>query len=389
MSSDARWVDSDRALAEVVTTLRSEPEYGLDTEFVSERTYYPRLCLVQVAWAGGVALIDALACDMRALGALLDAPATMVTHAGSADLPILERSCGRRPAALFDTQIAAGFIGFGSPSLVSLVSAVLGERLDKAEQLADWSRRPLTDAARRYAASDVLHLLPLAAELRRRIDELGRGTWVTDECEALRVTPARDPDPDIAWWRIKGARNLRGERAGAAQAVAAWRERRARELDRPARHVLGDLVLAGIASRPPHTVGQLSELRGAERLPKAVLTDVVREVESGLAMPRDAVKFPPKHDDDASLDAAIALLSAWSAQIAAAEKLEARLLATRDDVRAKVNGRPSRLDTGWRADLVGDRIRELIDGTAVLRLVEGGRSVKLESTAEITGSASS
>jgi ribonuclease D len=196
----------------------------------------------------------------------------------------------------------------------------------------------------------------------------------------LRLTPARDPDPEVAWWRIKGARSLRGERAGVAQAVTAWRERRARELDRPARYVLSDLVLAGIAARPPRSVSDLSDLRGAERLPKAALAEIVRAVEEGRATPDEELRLPPKHDDDASLDAAIALLSAWSAQTAAAERLEARLVATRDDIRAKVNGRPSRLDEGWRAELVGDRIRELIDGSAVLRLVEGGRSVKLEST---------
>jgi ribonuclease D len=335
---------------------------------------------VQLAWPGGVVLVDALACDMRALGGLLRAPSTMVTHAGSADLPILERACGHRPAALFDTQIAAGFVGLGTPSLVSLVSALLGERIDKAEQLTDWSRRPLTEAARRYAASDVIHLLALAAELRMRLRALDREDWVAAECEVLRVTPARDPDPELAWWRIKGSRNLRGDRAGVAQSVAAWRERRARELDRPARHVLGDLVLAGIAARPPRSEAELSDLRGAERLPKAVLSAVVGAVEDGFAMPRSELRLPPKYDDDAALDAAIALLSAWSAQTAAAAQIEPRLLATRDEIRAKVNGRPSRLDEGWRAELVGDRIRELIDGTAVLRLVEGGRSVKLEST---------
>jgi ribonuclease D len=385
-TADARWVDTDAALTEVIVSLRSEPTYGLDTEFVSERTYWPRLCLVQLAWPGGIALVDALACDMRALDELLQAPAMMVTHAGSADLPILERTCGHRPASLFDTQLAAGFIGLGSPSLMSLVSALLGERLDKSEQLADWSRRPLSEAARRYAASDVIHLLALAAELRARLGELGRIDWVTAECEALRITPARDSDPEVAWWRIKGARSLRGERAGVAQSVAAWRERRARELDRPARHVLSDLVLAGVAARPPRSVKELADLRGAERLPKPMLAEVVAAVEAGFAMPRDQLRLPPKLDDDAALDAAIALLSAWSAQQAAAAQIEPRLLATRDDVRAKVNGRPGRLDEGWRADMVGDRISELIDGRAVLRLVEGGRSVKLESTVEAMGS---
>ena len=163
---EVRWIDSDAALAKVVTTLRSEAEYGLDTEFVAERTYYPRLCLVQLAWPGGIVLVDPLACDVAALSAVLASPAMMITHAGSADLPIIERACGARPQVLFDTQLAAGFVGLGQPSLVSLVSALLDVRLDKGDQLTDWARRPLSDSARRYAAGDVAHLTALTAELR-------------------------------------------------------------------------------------------------------------------------------------------------------------------------------------------------------------------------------
>ena len=142
VSSDgeAEWIDTDVALAAVINTLQSEPAYALDTEFVAEKSYWPRLCLVQLAWPGGVALVDPLACDANALGELLRSPSMMVTHAGSADLPILERACGARPTTLFDTQVAAGFIGLGTPSLVSLVRELLGVQLDKSQQLTDWAR---------------------------------------------------------------------------------------------------------------------------------------------------------------------------------------------------------------------------------------------------------
>jgi ribonuclease D len=377
------WVDDDAGLQRVLATLASEPEYGLDTEFVAERSYWPVLCLVQLSWAGGVAIVDPLACDVRALADLLQPPATMVTHAGAADLPILERVCAARPTTLFDTQIAAGFVGLGMPSLVALVSALLDIRLDKKEQLTDWARRPLPDAARRYAAGDVLHLLPLAAELRTRLESMGRDGWAAAECEVLRTVAVRDPDPDTVWWRIKGSRALRGERARVAQAVAAWRERRARELDRPTRFVLSELVLAGIAARPPHDARELTDLRGAGSLPKEVARVVLEAVEAGRAMDPAELRLPPRHEDDGALDAAAALLAAWTGQVAATERIEPRLLATRDDVKAMVNGRRSRLDEGWRAAIVGARIRGLVAGDAVLRLVDGGRRVRLEPSQEL------
>jgi ribonuclease D len=375
---DAEWVDTDRALARLVTTLRSEPEYALDTEFMAEKTYYPQLCLAQLAWPGGIALIDALACDVHALGALLAEPSTMVTHAGGADLPIIERACGARPRQLFDTQLAAGFVGLGQPSLVALVSSVLGVRLDKGDQLADWTRRPLSASARRYAAGDVAYLLPLAAELRSRLDALGRTEWVAAENELLRQTPARDADPDTTWWRIKGARSLRGERACIAQAVAAWRERRAQETDRPPRFVLSDLALAAIVQRPPASLDELGRARGAGSLPRAVCREILDAIDEGRALDPSDLREPPRLGDDSALDAAVGLIAGWAAQVAAGEQLDAKLLATREDVKALVNGRPSRLDDGWRAAMVGADLHALVEGDAVLRLVGGGRRLRLE-----------
>lgn len=374
----AQWIDDDRALARLVTTLSGEREYGLDTEFVAERSYWPRLCLLQVAWPGGVALVDPLACDVHVLRPVLDGPGTMITHAGGADIPIIDRACGARPTMLFDTQVAAGFVGLGTPSLVSLVRGVLGEQLDKSQQLTDWSRRPLPEGARRYAAGDVAHLLTLADELRSRLATRGRGEWATAECEALRAIEWPASDPETAWWKIKGSRSMRGERARVAQAVTAWRERRARELDRPARFVLSELVLTGIAARPPRDEHELTRMRGAESLPRHVARDVLAAVEAGRAMDRADQRLPPRHDDDASLDAAVGLLTAWVGQVAASEEVEPRLLATRDDLKALVNKRPNRLDDGWRAEMVGDRLRALLAGDAVLRLIDGGRGVALE-----------
>jgi ribonuclease D len=379
-----RWVDTDAGLAQAVETLRSEPEYGLDTEFMAEKTYYPQLCLVQLSWADQVALVDPLACDARALAAVLAEPATMVTHAGGADLPIIERACGARPRDLFDTQLAAGFVGLGQPSLVSLVTAMLDVRLDKGDQLADWTRRPLSPSARRYAAGDVAYLLPLAASLRERLADLGRTGWAAAEGALLLQTPARDADPDTTWWKIKGARALRGERACVAQALGAWRERRAQEVDRPPRFVLSDLALAAMVQRPPSTIDELAKVRGAGSLPRPVGRSILEAIQRGREMDRGELREPPRHGDDPALDAAVGLLTGWAAQVASGEKVDARLLAIREDVKALVNDRPSRLDAGWRAEMVGDDLHALVSGAAVVRLVDHGRRLSLERPGDAT-----
>jgi ribonuclease D len=279
---------------------------------------------------------------------------------------------------LFDVQLAAGFVGLGLPSLGTLVSVVLGVRLDKSEQLADWSKRPLSDATRRYAAADVEHLFPLTLELEQRLRELGREAWATSECEVLRKTADRRVDPQVAWWKVKGASSMRGEKARVAQSVAAWREQRAQRLDVLPRFVLPDLALAAVVGRPPRTRDQLFALRGVNRLPDDVVRELLGAVEAGREMPKELLRVPEKYDDGPELDAAVALLVAYVAELARAERLEKQLLATRDDVKALVYGRPSRLDTGWRAEIAGTALHRLLDGEAVIRLTDHGRHLRLE-----------
>ena len=375
---EARWIDDDRALGEVVKILLDEPAYGLDTEFLAERTYWPKLCLVQISWRTGVALVDPFACDVRALADVLHGPATMITHAGASDLPIIERAVGARPAGLFDVQLAAGFVGLGTPSLASLVSVLLGVRLDKSEQLTDWSARPLSDPVKRYAADDVAYLFLLAAALRDRLEALGREAWATAECELLRTASTKVTDSDTAWWRVKGSSTMRGEKARIAQAVAAWRDRRAQRLDVPPRFVLSELALAAVVGRPPRSADDVQKMRGVSGLPNAVVRELLEAVEAGRAMEPDRLRRPPKHEDIPELDAAVSLLSAWVTELASSERIDKKLLGTRDDVKDLVYGRPSRLDQGWRAGLCGQGLRKVLAGEAVVRLVDGGRHLRLE-----------
>jgi ribonuclease D len=227
VTDEALWVADEATFADLIATLVSEPRYALDTEFHRERTFHPKVALVQLGWPGGIALVDPLAIDLRGIAPLFEGPGLAVVHAAQQDLDVLTRTCGTVPGRLFDTQLAAGFIGHATPSLGNLLQAELGIKLPKADRLSDWLRRPLSAGQMSYAAADVAHLLELHDRLVAQLEELGRLQWALDECEELRTRPTGPGNPDDAWLKLKDVRTLRGKSRGVARAVAAWRERRA------------------------------------------------------------------------------------------------------------------------------------------------------------------
>jgi len=364
------WIDDRAGLDELVARLVQEPAYGLDTEFHRERTYFPHLALVQIAWPGGVAVIDPIAVDVAPLAKLLEGPGLMICHAAEQDLEVLRLACGTRPARLFDTQIAAAFVGLGFAALGRLVTAVVGATLAKGDRLTDWTRRPLDESQISYAASDVEHLLALHEALCERARQAATLGWIEEECEHLRNRSTGTAEPETAWWRIKGSRTLRGKSRGVAQEVAAWRERLAMARDIPPRFVLPDLALAGIVQRPPQSREQLGTVRGLEqRHLRGVADDIFAAVERGLALDARDLRLPargePPLDDEAGPMVALGL--ALVAQLAAQRQMEPSLLATRADVQSIAAGRTSgRLASGWRAEIAGEALRRLFAGQAAL-----------------------
>ncbi|MBK9178169.1 MAG: HRDC domain-containing protein [Acidimicrobiales bacterium] len=367
--TEHRWVDRPEQLAEVVESLLGEPAYAVDTEFHRERTYFPKVALVQLAGPRGVALVDALAVDLAPLGRLLDGSGTAVMHAAGQDLEVLDRACGTVPTHLFDTQVAAGFVGYGTPSLVALLSGELGVKVPKGDRLTDWLRRPLTADQRAYAASDVAHLLALHRRLVERLEERGRLGWALDECDELRLRPVGGAVPEEAWLRLKEHRHLRGTSRGVAQAVAAWRERRAARLDQPVRQVLPDLALVSIAQRPPRTLAELQQVRGLDgrHTRGPVGEELLAAVAEGLRLPADQVQESRGEDLPRHLRPAVTLVSAWVSQLARDAELDTALLATRSDLVELLGDPPSgRLTHGWRAELAGEAVRKLVRGEAAL-----------------------
>jgi ribonuclease D len=372
-----RWVDRPEQLEDVVEELMGVDAYAVDTEFHREKTYFPQLALVQLKWDDNRVLVDPLALDLTPFGRALTGPATVVMHAASQDLEVLDLACGELPRHLFDTQLAAGFSGHSLPSLAALVERFHGVHLPKGDRLTDWLRRPLGSDQCSYAISDVEYLLELRTTLVADLEQRGRLEWFEAECEALRRKGRVVRDPDEAWRRIKEARTLRGEVAGIARAVASWREARAAELDQPVRFIMSDLAVIGIAQRRPKTVADLGRIRGVDerlakgRLGEAILAAVERGREAPI--PRSSA---PTHEVDRRLRPAVALVAAWVSQLSRDIEIETSLVATRNDIESLLAGDPeSRLRQGWRADLVGERIRQLVEGEAALAFDQRGHLV--------------
>lgn len=381
MTDDYRMVTREREFAELVDHLCGEPVYAIDTEFHREKTYYPHVALVQVADSTGIFLVDALEVDLSPLASVLEGPGVAVMHAAQQDMEVLGRACGAVPRSLFDTQLAAGFVGYNTPSLRVLLEGELGVSMGKADRLTDWMRRPLTDAQLSYAADDVAYLLALHERLSADLERRGRTAWVTEACEELRSDPTSPREPDQAWRRIKEIRHLGGARLALAQEVAAWRERKAEETDVTPRFILSDLGVVSIASATPESIDDLTSLRGVDgRVLRGgggeELLEIVRSKRDAKPARRQK---RPRNELPADLRPVLPLISAWVNQRCRDLQIETSLLATRNDLEELLRGDPgARLATGWRAEIVGEPIRRLVDGSAGLAFCKGSGLVLVE-----------
>lgn len=367
------WIDEPAALQTLLKRLRDVPWYGLDTEFHREKTYFAHLALLQVSWPDGIALVDPLATSVAPLRQLLEQDTVAVIHAAEQDLEILERECGALPQRLFDPQIAGLFLGMGTAALGKLVKSFLGRPMDKGSQLADWTHRPLRNAELQYAAADVAHLGALYEALRTELDNVGRLDWATEEMEGWRMRDRSLPDPEQTWWKLRGKARLSGEAMGVAQSLSAWRERIGREKDRPPRHILPDVALLSLAQKRPKRKEDLRRVRGLDRRHFSLSADILKTIAQGAALSRDEIRLPPKGRDDKSIQPTASVCLAWIAQRAEEEAIDASVLGTRNDVVRLIVGEPTRLDTGWRNELIGRDLLALVNGDKSLVVDKGQR----------------
>jgi len=376
-------------VAETAQLARAVGRFGIDTEFMSEGRYRALLCLTQVAVEdprepGGIRtiLIDGLGgVDVSPLAELLGDPEIQVVlHAGRQDVAILRRAWAADMNNIFDTQIAAGFAGESAQAgYGNLIGAILGVRVGKTASYTRWDQRPLTPEQLSYAAEDVAHLLQLADELERRLYESGRHAWAVEECRRLE-SATDERDPETVWERLPRVGALDPRSRAVARRLAAWRERTASQEDRPVGAVLQDAALVEIVKRHPADLAGLGQIRGVHpSILKRRGEPILEAVRAGLKdppIPRDERRGRSEPGDAPLIALAEALLRARAIEaglayelIASRSELERIIAASRQsepepDVRTLI---------GWRRELVGRDLEDLLTGRTALAVRDNRR----------------
>lgn len=365
---DAIWIDRSADLESLARALESQAEIGLDTEFLRERTFFPKLCLLQLRAAGQIWCVDTL--KLGSLDALMPvltaASVRKLIHAARQDLEAVYLTARQVISPVFDTQIAAACIGM-KPQVgyAELVKTLLDVTIPKGQTRTDWSKRPLTPAQLEYAADDVRYLDAIAEKLNGRLRKLGREHWVREDCMELEERRLYEPDPAQAWERLRGIGQLLPEPRARAKAVAVWREKLARERDLPRAWILSDAALFSIAQANPATAAALDAVQPMNEKFAATLLDAL-----ALSAACDLQDLEPMQDSrptpeqKALLERLSKIVDAHAAELG----VSAEVLAPRGELKALAMGR---LDThalkGWRLQEIGEQLLETIREAATPR----------------------
>lgn len=376
-------ITETEALAALCARLRAETFVTVDTEFMRERTYWPELCLVQLASDTEVALVDSLApgLDLAPLGELLADPAvTKVFHAARQDVEIFLLRFGAAPTPLFDTQVAAMVAGYGDQvSYDGLCRSLAGAQIDKAHRFSDWSARPLSAAQMAYAAADVTHLRKIYRALDAKLRREGRLAWVAEEMAALTDPATYRLDPESAWERLRPRTGNR-RFLGMLKSVAAWREREAQRINIPRQRLVKDETLLEIAATMPETAADLARARGiSEGFAKGRSgAGLLAAVQAGKEMPEDALPEAPRdRAGPPPSPALVALLKVLLAAKSEEHHVAPRLLASSEDLDRLAAGDGADVPAlhGWRREVFGEAALALKAGRLALGV--DGRRVKL------------
>jgi ribonuclease D len=365
-------------LADACRRMAKHPFVTIDTEFLRETTYYPLLCVAQMASADEAVVIDALApgIDLSPFYALMaDEKVVKVFHAARQDIEIVWHAAELIPHPIFDTQVAAMVLGYGdSISYDQLVQRITGDALDKSYRFTDWTRRPLSEPQLRYAISDVTHLRQVYEKLVEDLRQRGRGAWVEDEMRILTSPETYRLEPENAWLRLK-TRVRKPKELAVLIEVAAWREREAQARDVPRSRVLKDEVIADIAVQAPTSPEKLTHLRSLprgferSRWGEAILAAVAR----GLERDPKALPRPVRSQSAANGAAVVELLKVLLRMISEGHHVAAKVIATVDDLERIAGDDDADVPalTGWRRELFGEKALALKHGKLALAIEKG------------------
>src|SRR4051812_44830502 len=366
-------------LREICTQLAEQPFVTVDTEFMRETTYYPKLCLIQMAAPDGTAvLIDPLApgIDLQPfIGLMADERVVKVFHSARQDLEIIWLIGGIVPTPLFDTQVAAMVCGYGdSVSYEQLVNDLAKAKVDKSSRFTDWSRRPLTDAQLTYALSDVTHLVNVYEALMEQLKGNGRLEWLGEEMAVLTSPDTYKADPENAWRRL-GGRLRKTREIAVLMEVAAWREREAQSRDVPRGRIIKDDALVDVAVSAPRSVEALGRMRsipnGFER--SRTGGEILEAVERGLARDPSTVPTPERSRGRGNTGAVVELLKVLLKAVAEQEGVAPKIIATVEELDAIAESDSADVPSlhGWRRTLFGEKALALKSGQLGLVLDRG------------------
>ncbi len=381
MPTTPLYIDTPDLLNELCAKLSNAPWIVMDTEFLRERTYFPKFCLLQIAVPGLVACVDPLALEsLEPLFEIIFNPAIpKVFHSGRQDLEIFYHLCGKLPSPVFDTQIAAPLLGLGEQvSYANMVTELLGVNLTKSHSRTDWTRRPLSPEQLRYAADDVIYLEQAYLLMLQRLEKLGRLAWLEGDFKELLDPANYQNPPALAWQRISGSNQLKSKPLSILQTLAAWREQTARSQDLPRGWVLKDDALLDLARQQPGNQDELKLVRGIdERVVKrhgAVICRMIQEA-AGQS-PQNVEQKPRSGKKSLEQEAVLDLLTAVVRLRATQNTLNPTILANRKDLEQFLDGEPhARLLHGWRKSMVGDELIAVMQGELTLKIEDGRLTV--------------
>jgi ribonuclease D len=370
--SDILFIDTQASLLRFLETCETDERLAADTEFLRERTYHARLCLVQLAGGGHIACIDPLAgLDLEPLWQCFDRT-ELTLHAARQDLEVLLGTAGRLPGRIFDTQVAAALCGYPAQiGYAALVRELLGIDLGKHHTRTDWSRRPLSAEQLEYAADDVRYLEEMRAILSTRLEELGRLDWAAADSNELLDPALYEPAPESAWQRLKGLARMDERSAAAAAALAVWREEEALRADRPRQWILKDAPLIALAQGRPSSREALAQTEGVPAgLARRAGDQLLRVI--GRAGPSPVVRRGAPSPAEKALVAEMAAVVKGKAEELG---IEPELIASQKDLRrAAAGGDGLRALSGWRRELVGEALETLLERRAQSSTAETSRS---------------